>query len=115
MAVELTVGERRLPREGLHQWGGPAGPTDELAAAMGFGDVSQLLADTARLSEQLGAGASLSPRDLKRALVATEIVFASDVFGAGVEWSIVTGLTDEETIAALRLLQRKLIGEYAGM
>jgi hypothetical protein len=45
-------------------------------------------------------------------LVATEIVFASDVFGAGVEWSTVTGSTDAETIAVLRQLQRKLVTEY---
>lgn len=41
-------------------------------------------------------------------LIATEIVFASDVVGAGLDWPIVTGLRDDQTIALLRGLQRKM-------
>ncbi|MFB7630573.1 hypothetical protein ACFC0M_06440 [Streptomyces sp. NPDC056149] len=32
----------------------------------------------------------------------------SDLVGSGVEWSTTTGLEDEATIKALRLIQRKL-------
>lgn len=39
----------------------------------------------------------------------TEVVFASDVVGAGVEWEIVTRFSDEGTIQALRRIQRKLV------
>jgi 3-keto-L-gulonate-6-phosphate decarboxylase len=42
-------------------------------------------------------------------------VFASDFFGAGVDWATVTGLSDEETISILRRLQRKLVGEYGSL
>ena len=44
-----------------------------------------------------------------RSLLMTEVVFASDVVGSGMEWTITTGLTDQETIATLRGLQRKLL------
>lgn len=37
-----------------------------------------------------------------------EIVFASDVFGSGIDWSTTVGRTDEETIRILRSLQRKI-------
>jgi hypothetical protein len=37
-------------------------------------------------------------------------LFSSDVFGAGVEWETVNGMTDQETISVLRPLQRKLLG-----
>jgi hypothetical protein len=112
MHADLTEGERRLLREGLGQWGGPARPTNELAVALGFADLSDFDDQRDRLSDSLAKGETLSSLDATRALVATEIVFASDVFGAGVEWSTVTGFTDAETIAVLRQLQRKHVTEY---
>ncbi|MFD2091298.1 hypothetical protein [Blastococcus deserti] len=50
----------------------------------------------------------LTRRDWARALLATEIVFASNLVGSGLDWSSTTGLSDEETIALLRTLQRKI-------
>jgi hypothetical protein len=41
-----------------------------------------------RLKPLVLGGQPLSRRDWRRALIATEIVFASDVFGAGWDWSI---------------------------
>ena len=107
---ELADDERRLLIGGLHQWSGPARPTTPLAEALGFVDVTDLYAQCARWSELLRQGADLPSRDLIRAVVATECVFVSDVFGAGVEWETVTGLSDDETIRILRRLQRKVVG-----
>jgi hypothetical protein len=75
---------------------------------MGFDGVEGLQVDGRRLSQSIRAGQPLSRKDWRRALVATEVVFASDVFGSGVDWSITTGLSDEETIRILRSLQRKI-------
>ena len=36
-----------------------------------------------------------------------EFVFASDVFGSGIDWSITTGIPDRDAIETLRVLQRK--------
>ena len=116
MPVQLTEDERELLTRGVVQWsGGPTRLTNELAVALGFADVSDFDAETWRLAEALGEKADLSSRDAVRALVATEIAFASDVFGAGVDWQTVTGLSDEETISILRRLQRKLVGEYKSL
>ena len=41
-------------------------------------------------------------------LLATEIVFVSDLAGSGVEWQTTTGRDDETTIRTLRVIQRKL-------
>jgi hypothetical protein len=107
--VSLTAEERELLSQGLLQWGGPAAPTDALAAAMGFVDVHDLLTESTRIGEAIQQGAPMTARDLRQALVATEIVFSSDIFGAGVEWETVTGFTDQATISLLRALQRKLV------
>jgi hypothetical protein len=112
---ELAEDEWEILLAGVRQWGGPATPTAELAVALGFGDVSDLYAESRRLADVLSDRTDLSSVDAVRALVATEIAFGSDVFGAGVEWETVTGLSDEETIAVLRRLQRKLVGTYASL
>ena len=110
VAVELTGAEVEVLVAGLRQWSGPAACTEEFATAMGFRGVDGLLKDAARLIADLEAEHPLTPVDWARAILATEVAFASDAVGAGVEWGTVTGLTDEHTIGVLRALQRKLVG-----
>ncbi len=92
------------------EWAGPAAPTEAMALAMGFRDVADLFAEGERIAAFIRAGRSLTKADWRRALVATEIVFASSTVGAGLDWSIVTGYQDDETIRILRAIQRKLGG-----
>ena len=82
---------------------------------MGFQGVSDFFAHADRIRAVIESAEPVSALDATRALAATEIVFASDIFGAGVEWPTVTGLTDEETIHVLRRLQRKLVSHYASL
>jgi hypothetical protein len=86
--------------------------TDEVAKASGFESAAAFYTDVERIRGEVEHG-DLSPTDARRALLATEIVFGSDVIGAGVEWEIVTGMSDGETLRRLRGLQRKLIEFYA--
>lgn len=107
----LTDDEREVLREGLLQWDGPARMTDEVAAAVGFDSADAFYDDKEQIALRIERG-DFSPLDASRALAATEIVFASDVVGAGVEWETVTGLSDVATLRTLRRLQRKLIAFY---
>lgn len=106
--VDLTEAERHLLARGLKEWGGPAHSTEALAVAMGFEGVEDLYAQAGPLYASIRAEAPLSRRDWRRVLIATEVVFASDIFGSGCDWSTTTGLSDEETILLLRAVQRKL-------
>jgi hypothetical protein len=106
--VDLTDDEQYVLRCGLREWGGPARPTDKLAAAMGFQNVSHLFREGRQLANALENGEPLTASDWQRVLVATEIVFVSDVYGSGQDWAITTGLPDETTIRLLRSLQRKI-------
>jgi hypothetical protein len=107
--VVLTVAERELLAQGLLEWGGPAHCTEALAAAMGFASVEDLLRGSGpRIARAIRARAALSRADWRRALLATEIVFVSDVVGSGIDWSTTTGLEDSATIQLLRQVQRKL-------
>ena len=110
VAFDLTDQERQLLWRGLFEWGGPARPTDALAIAMGFQDTANLLNEGSRIGEVIRAGGSLSKPDWRRALLATEIVFASGVVGSGLDWSITTGFQDDKTIEILRSIQRKMAG-----
>lgn len=106
----LTSEERRVLRSGLVEWGGPARCTDLMAAAMGFGSVDGLFQETGRLIEAIEEERPLSRWDWTRALLATEIVFASNVIGAGHTWSETTDLDDVTTMFWLRKLQSTLGG-----
>lgn len=107
---DLDAMERRLLRAGIVAWGGPARCTEEMAIAMGFDSVQDLFDSTDRLAGAITAGAALTAADWLRVLLATEIVFASDTIGSGHDWAITTGLSDTESLAALRNVQRKLAG-----
>ncbi|WP_282778381.1 hypothetical protein [Nocardia sp. CC201C] len=108
VAIELSEDEREVLRRGLSEWGGPAHCTDALAVAMGFESVADLFGQGRQLGSRVISNEPLSAPDWRRALVATEFVFASDVFGSGQDWSITTGFSDEQTIRILRGLQRKI-------
>ncbi|WP_430495999.1 hypothetical protein ACQRWP_17040 [Micromonospora trifolii] len=76
---------------------------------MGFDSKEDLWRGEGRsLREALDSGRSLTRSQWRKALLALEIVFASDVIGSGCDWSITTGISDEETIKLLRVVQRKL-------
>ncbi len=108
VSVDLEPAERDVLARGLDEWGGPARCTEALAIAMGFEGLDGFLDHCQRLSDAISAGQPLSRRDWRRALLATEIVFASDVVGSGHDWSSTVGLTDGETIHLLRSIQRKI-------
>ena len=108
VSIPLTPDERELLTRGLSEWGGPAHCTDELAIAMGFASVKDLFSQADRLLDALKKQVPLSSSDWARTLVATEIAFASNVFGSGLDWATTTGLSDEKTVRLLRQLQRKI-------
>jgi hypothetical protein len=109
ITVDLTPSERDLLAQGLEVWGGPASPTDELAQAIGFQSGEDLWRGKGReLRDALRLGEDLTREGWLRTLLATEIVFVSDVVGAGTDWDVTTGLSDEETIKVLRTIQRKI-------
>jgi hypothetical protein len=105
--IELTELEQSVLVNGLHEWGGPARGTDALAVAMGFADLKDLFERTPALVGGIRAG-SMTADDWCRVVLATEVVFASDVVGSGTDWETTTGLSDRDTLAALRAIQRKL-------
>lgn len=108
--VDLTPDERGLITSALAHWGGPARPTQELLVAMGFRDDEDFYTERTRMIDAVRDGRPLTPFDWRRALVATEIGFASDYFGIGGEWETCTGIDDDASIQLLREIQDKLIG-----
>ena len=104
----LNDDESVLLRRALGEWNGPARCSDEMAFAMGFADVPDLLRETDRLNEAIKADRPITPADWARILLSTEVVFVSDLVGSGYEWSTTTGWSDEGTIRLLRGLQRQL-------
>jgi hypothetical protein len=108
VGADLTDDERALLASGLCEWGGPATPTDDIAILIGFESVQTLYAEGRSIARDIRSGEPLTPANWRRALLATELVFGSDLIGSGADWSATTGFTDEESIRLLRNVQRKL-------
>jgi hypothetical protein len=109
--VPLGDDERELLAEGLHQWGGAARPTDAVARLIGFDDVDTMHAEGKRIRQLLRAGGPLTKLDWQRALVALEIVWASNFYGAANDWeAVAAGWTDARTLDTLRSIQHQLAG-----
>ena len=108
--IDLTPEERDLLARGLTEWSGPATASVEIANLLDLAHPPVFLDETQAIARRIRAGEPLEPADWRRALLATEIVFASDVVGSGVEWSTTTGISDEDAIRLLRSAQRKLVG-----
>lgn len=104
----LSDDETALLRRALAEWWGPARCSDQLAVGMGFAGREDLFLQCGRLRDGLKGDVPLSAADWARTLLASEIVFASDLAGSGVEWQTTTGLDDAETIKVFRSIQRKL-------
>ncbi|WP_405388861.1 hypothetical protein OG596_13515 [Streptomyces sp. NBC_01102] len=107
--LSLTEEESRLLQQGLIEWSGPARCTEEFAVAMGFDSVEDVIRRGLWIRGVLEAMGDLDPMDWARALLATELAFASDVVGSGYEWSTTTGWPDDITVRVLRSVQLKLI------
>lgn len=105
--VDLTDVERRLLLTGLMEYGGPAAGAPVLAPLVGVDGVTAFFHLTDRLSEAIENDRPLSDLDWARALILTEICWASDLLGAASEF--VTSMPDEVALQTLRSLQRKLV------
>jgi phosphoglycolate phosphatase len=106
--VELNHDERALLRWGLRDWGGPASPSEALARVIGFDSIADLHAEGKRIADLIWTGQPLIARDWTRALLATEFVWASEVYGSGLDSIFTFGYSDAEVVALLRSVQRKL-------
>jgi hypothetical protein len=92
----------------LIEWGDPATATDEIAHFLGFANARALNREGGTIARALRSGEGLTAGDWHRALMSTELVFASDLVGSGVDWPTTTGFNDNETIRLLRSIQREL-------
>ncbi len=111
LSVNLEEQERRVLVAGLTEWSGPARPTEELAVALGFDGLDDFGSERLGLWWALEQHQPLTRLDWARVLMATEIVFASNVVGSGHDWMFTVGISDEETLFLLRTIQLKLTGE----
>ncbi len=109
ITIDLTDDERDFMCTALGEWGGAASYAPlpvSIVGATNWVEFDQL---TERLRHAIKNAQPLSGTDWARALFLTELSFASDVVGAGVDFSTVSRFTDEEAIGLLRSLQRKII------
>ncbi|GGQ83639.1 hypothetical protein GCM10010166_62250 [Couchioplanes caeruleus subsp. azureus] len=112
--TQLTPVERELLRLGIMEWERPEGDRDTVVHLLGYTDRRELRSDVGRLGGILDTARSMSRRDCRRLLLATELAFASETLGWARDWAADTGFTDHDTITVLRGLQERLAGIVHG-
>jgi hypothetical protein len=91
----------------LSEWGGLASYKPLPITILGVSDWAKFDPLTDRLATAITQHEPLSDLDWARALFLTEISWASDLVGAGVEFALVSN-SDEEAVKLLRSIQRKI-------
>jgi hypothetical protein len=110
VAADLTERERKFIGEALHQWVWSATGKPFPFQVLGLSNWEEFIELTGRLAQGINGGESLSELDWARVLFLVESSWASSVVGAGLDFAIVTGISDTEGAALLRGLQRKIGG-----
>lgn len=107
VSAELSADEREFIRQTLGQWEGPAGKMPFPFQMLGLASWDEFGDLVLRLRDAVAAGAALDDLDWARVLVLTEITWASNLIGSGLDFPITTRFSDEEALQLLRGLQRK--------
>jgi hypothetical protein len=108
VAVELTKDERDFIQQTLEQWALSAASTPFPFQLLGFSTWDEFRKLTGRLEQAVMAGEALTDLDWARVLFLTEITWASNLIGSGLDFAIVTRFSDTEAVGLLRGLQRKI-------
>ena len=113
VAVDLTERERQFIQQALEQWALSASDAPFPFQVLGLSTWEEFGELTLRLERAVTNGEPLTNLDWARVLFLTEITWASDLVGAGLDFATVTGFSDTEAVGLLRGLQRRRkIGGY---
>ncbi|MFE1592274.1 hypothetical protein [Nocardia sp. NPDC058705] len=104
----LSVRERDFVDACLASWTGISTRAPIPVRALGYSDRDHFDHEVDRLRRAISVGGKLSEVDTARVLFLSELAFGSDLFGAGIEFRMVSTFDDTEGIAVLRALQRQL-------
>ncbi len=107
--VALSGAEQEFLTRALAIWDGVAYPSSAFMTSLGFEDGRSLVESAQSLEERILRSEPLSRTEWTVALLLSEVGFASDIQGGGLEWEGYSGIPDRETIALLRSVQMKLI------
>ncbi|MGB9304626.1 MAG: hypothetical protein WCB92_13410 [Mycobacterium sp.] len=107
VAIDLTDDERTLMVQGLNEFSGSAHRAALLVAPLvGLSTKEEFRGLTRRLLDTIDDKAPLSDLDWARAVFLTEIAWASDVIGSGIDFA--SSVRDEKAAPLMRSIQRKV-------
>lgn len=109
IAIDLTDDERMLLSQGLNEYGGPIRNQLVMVRALGLPDRASFDTLVDRLHTAISRMEPLSKLDWARAVFLTEVSWASNLVGSGLDFA--TSVRDENAAPLMRSIQRK-IGRY---
>jgi hypothetical protein len=113
VAIALTPEEQHFVCSALIQWSSVATGSPLPIKALGIAeDWPQFDELVDRLRAAITAKEPLSDLDWARALFLAEVSWASNLVAAGLDFALVTSISDEEAVKLLRSIQRKISSRY---
>ena len=107
--IDLTDDERMLLCQGLNEYGGPIRNQLVMVRALGLSDQASFDTVVGRLLTAISRKEALSKLDWARAVFLTEVSWASNLVGSGLDFA--TSVRDEKAVPLIRSIQWK-IGRY---
>lgn len=107
--IDLTEDERMLLCQGLNEYGGPIRNQLVMVRALGLSDKASFDTVVSRLLTAISRKEALSKLDWARAVFLTEVSWASNLVGSGLDFA--TSVRDEKAAPLMRAIQLK-IGRY---
>jgi hypothetical protein len=108
LTVDLSDDERNFIWQAMYQWQFSASRQPFPYQVLGLSTWQEFAELTHRLAHAVTDQEPLTGLDWMRVLYLTECSWASDVVGAGLDFSIVTEFSDIDGLSLLRCLQRKI-------
>jgi hypothetical protein len=112
VVIDLTDEERRFMYLALYEFFGPARGQSVMIQALGLPGRAEFDNLVKRLGDAVKDEKPLSEADWARALFLTEVSWASNLVGSGLDFA--TSFRDEKAVQLLRSIQRKTTSHGIG-
>jgi hypothetical protein len=113
VAIDLTDEERRFMYLALYEFFGPASGQPVMITALRLSGRAEFDNMVKRLGDAIEQRKPLSEADWARALFLTEVSWASNLVGSGLDFA--TSFRDEKAVQLLRSIQRKTVRHAIGV
>lgn len=105
-SLQLSALQRRVLSDGVFDWCGASHPTEELALALGYVGVGDMLEGCKRLAKSIDGGEPMSGPEWKVAISSAEVFFGSGLLGGADDSELTVGISPQRGVEVVGEVRR---------